>query len=160
MPPKKKIPPKKKTTAAVLVVGPLQTLSRNEGSRVKIALKPSKKANFTAYQNITVKIGGDAYTYCEAWSLNSQKAQFDTFSVPPDLRDKLYHSDAKMWLEPGGVDATYKVGRKHDAATPWGATKGAMTQRTIPATAAVTRRKTTLRWTPDGTLMPPTEKRS
>ena len=42
-----------------LVVGDLTLLKKNAGTKVKLSLKPKKKANYTAYQNIKVKIGGD-----------------------------------------------------------------------------------------------------
>ena len=42
-----------------LVVGELTLLKKNAGTKVKLSLKPNKKDNYTAYQNIKVKIGGD-----------------------------------------------------------------------------------------------------
>ena len=84
------MPPKKKTKAAPkpleLVVGPIEELKNNAGSKVKLSLKPNKKASYTAYQNITVKIGTDEYRYSEAWSLGAKGVPYDLFSVPKDLR--------------------------------------------------------------------------
>ena len=99
------MPPKKKTKAAPkpleLVVGPIEELKNNAGSKVKLSLKPNKKASYTAYQNITVKIGTDKYQYSEAWSFGEKGGKQDLFSVPEDLRKNIYFSDAFMWLEKG-----------------------------------------------------------
>ena len=56
----------------------------------------------------------------------------DYFSVPEDLRDQLYYSDATIWLEPGGVDRTYKAGTPHEAESPWGTQPGKFELRPIP----------------------------
>ena len=61
MPPKKKT--KTKPKPPELVVGAIEELKNNAGSKVKLSLKPNKKASYTAYQNITVKIGTDEYRY-------------------------------------------------------------------------------------------------
>ena len=70
------MPPKKKRKVAAkepeLVVGALTRLPRHAGSKVKLSLKPNNKANYAAYQNITVKIGGDTYKYSEAWSMSAK----------------------------------------------------------------------------------------
>ena len=112
----------------------------NEGMRVRIQLKPNKKANYTAYQNITVRIGKDKYKYSEAWTLNTSKTQYDTFSVPEELRDQTYRSTAEMWIEKGGVDKSYQKGKLYSADTPWGMTKGRMKMRKVPPGTKVTRR--------------------
>jgi hypothetical protein len=154
------MPPKKKPRAEPkLVVGPLTRLPKHAGSKVKISLKPSKKANYTAYQNIVVKIGADEYKYSEAWSLGAKGVPHDLFSVPEDLRDQLYFSDAKMWIEKGGVDSSYTRGKAHKSTTPWGTAKGRAEFRRIPSGAKVVRRKTTLRWNARGEMMAPVEKR-
>ena len=80
------------------------------------------------------------------------------FSVPKDLRDQVYFSDAKVWLEKVGVDLSYTRGTAHSADTPWGTAKGRRQFRRIPADAKVTRRKTTLRWNTRGEMMTPIEK--
>ena len=99
------MPPKKKAKVEPeLVVGKLTRLPKHAGSKVALSLKPKKKANYTAYQNIVVKIGKDEYKYSEAWSMGAKGAVYDLFSVPKDLRDQVYFSDAKVWLEKGGVD--------------------------------------------------------
>ena len=157
------MPPKKKTKAAPkpleLVVGPIEELKNNAGSKVKLSLKPNKKASYTAYQNITVKIGTDEYQYSEAWSFGEKGGKQDLFSVPEDLRKNIYFSDAFMWLEKGGVDKSYKRGTAHSVDTPWGTAKGRDQLRAIPVGAKVTRRKTTLRWKTPTEMMRPTEKR-
>eukprot|EP01048_Picozoa_sp_COSAG05_P021626 COSAG05_NODE_4043_length_1703_cov_2.033666_2_plen_143_part_00 len=56
--------------------------------------------------------------------MNAKGVPYDFFSVPPELRDKVYYSDAQIWLEKGGVDKTYKRGTKHDAESPWGTAVG------------------------------------
>ena len=90
-----------------LVVGDLTLLKKNAGTKVKLSLKPKKKANYTAYQNIKVKIGTDEYKYSEAWSMNEKGTPEDFFSVPPELRKNLYFSNASIWLEKGGVNKSY-----------------------------------------------------
>jgi hypothetical protein len=96
-------------------------LSDNAGSVVEFSLKPKTKRAYTAYQNIHVKIGQDEYTYSEAWRMAAKGEKKDYFSVPEDLRDQLYYSDATIWLEPGGLDRTYREGTPHDADSPfWG----------------------------------------
>jgi hypothetical protein len=154
------MPRKMKQAPPTLVVShPPTRLPKDAGTKVKLTLKPNKKANYTAYQNITVKIGSDTYSYSEAWSMGAKGVPADFFSVPADLRDKLYYSDATIWLEKGGVDKTYKMGTKHDAETPWGTAKGRQELRPVPPGAQTLRRKTTLRWNKQGKLMTPLEKR-
>ena len=154
------MPPKKKAKVEPeLVVGKLVRLPNHAGSKVKLSLKPNKKANYTAYQNITVKIGKDEYKYSEAWSMGAKGVVYDLFSVPKDLRDQVYFSDAEVWLEKGGVDPSYTRGTAHSSDTPWGTAKGRRQFRRIPANAKVTRRKTTLRWNTRGEMMTPIEKR-
>ena len=157
MPPKKKAKVEKKPPE--LVVGALTLLPKHFGSKVKLSLKPNKKVNYTAYQNITVKIGSDKYEYSEAWSFGEKGGKQDLFSVPKDLRKNIYFSDAFMWLEKGGVDKSYKRGTAHSVDTPWGTAKGRDQLRPIPVGAKVTRRKTTLRWKTPTEMMRPTEKR-
>eukprot|EP01047_Picozoa_sp_COSAG01_P044478 COSAG01_NODE_4023_length_5426_cov_7.423503_5_plen_159_part_00 len=85
----------------------------------------------------------------------------DYFSVPEDLRDQLYYSDATKWLEPGGVDRTYQGGTPHDAESPWGTKPGKFELRPIPNGVRTIRRRTTLRWDAHGQLMLPiAEKRT
>ena len=157
MPPKKR----QKVVDVKLKLGKMEPIPEdpNEGRRVLIRLKPNKKANYTAYQNITVTIGKDKYVYSEAWSLNTTKSRYDTFSVPPDLRHLTYKSKADMWIEKGGVDGTYKVGKLHDAKSPWGKTKGRWKLREVPADTKVTHRETKFTWSKDGKITA-TEKRS
>jgi hypothetical protein len=137
-------------------------LSANAGSVVEITLKPKKtKRAYTAYQNIHVKIGQDQYTYSEAWRMAAKGEKKDYFSVPDDLRDQLYYSDATIWLEPGGLDRTYQEGTPHDADTPWGTQPGKFELRPIPDGVRTIRRRTTLRWDTDGRLLLPiVEKRT
>jgi hypothetical protein len=157
------MPPKKRQKVAdiKLNLGKMEPIPEdpNEGRRVLIRLKPNKKANYTAYQNITVKIGDDKYVYSEAWSLNTTKSRYDTFSVPDDLRHHKYKSTAEMWIEKGGVDSTYKVGKLYSTRSPWGKTKGRWKLREIPANTKVTRRETVFRWSEGGKITA-TEKRS
>ena len=47
-------------------MGELTLLKKNAGTEVKLSLKPNKKDTYTAYQNISVKIGTDEYKYSEA----------------------------------------------------------------------------------------------
>jgi hypothetical protein len=154
------MPPKKKAKVEPeLVVGKLTRLPKHAGTKVNLSLKPNKKSNYTAYQNITVKIGKDEYKYSEAWSMGAKGVVYDLFSVPKDLRDQVYFSDAKVWLEKGGVNPSYTRGTAHSSDTPWGTAKGRHQFRRIPADAKVTRRKTTLRWNTRGEMMMPIEKR-
>ena len=142
-----------KAEAPKLKLGEAKVLAKtNEGMRVRIQLKPNKKANYTAYQNITVRIGKDKYKYSEAWTLNTSKTQYDTFSVPEELRDQTYRSTAEMWIEKGGVDKSYQKGKLYRADTPWGMTKGRMKMRKVPPGTKVTRRKTVMKWSKDGTI--------
>ena len=92
--------------------------------------------------------------------MNAKGVPYDFFSVPPELRDKVYYSDAEIWLEKGGVDKTYRPGKAHDAESPWGTAKGRAQLRPVPPGATVVRRKTTLRWNRQGKMMEPVEKRS
>jgi hypothetical protein len=136
-------------------------LSDNAGSVVEFSLKPKPKSAYTAYQNIHVKIGQDEYTYSEAWRMAAKGEKKDYFSVPEDLRDQLYYSDATIWLEPGGVDRTYKAGTPHEAESPWGTQPGKFELRPIPNGVRTIRRRTTLRWDAHGQLMLPiAEKRT
>ena len=139
---------KAKKPDPVLVVGPM--VEQNNGTRVKIGLKPAKKASYTAYQNIRVTLGDDVYDYSEAWSLKSKGTQYDTFWVPPDRRDETYRSVAEMWLEKGGVDKKYKAGKK--GADPWGTAKGLKQRRKPPTGATMVHRTTTLTWNAQGKL--------
>ena len=139
-----------------LLVGKLMT-QRNDGTRVKISLAPNKKANYTAYQNIKVTLGSDTYDYSEAWSMNTTKTVHDTFMVSKDRRSETYRSVAYMWLEPGGVDKSYKAGKLFT--DPWGTAKGKDGRRKPPDGATLIERVTTLKWNKDGTMKPPTEKR-
>jgi|EP01046_Picozoa_sp_COSAG06_P000235 hypothetical protein len=145
MPKKAKAKEPKLNLGEAKVIGP-------EGMRVRIQLKPNKKASYTAYQNITVRIGKDKYEYSEAWSLNSSKTQYDTFSVPEDLRKHTYRSTAEMWIEKGGVDKSYTVGKLYSADTPWGLTKGSSKMRKVPVGTKVLYRKTVMKWSKDGTI--------
>ena len=155
------MPPKSKAPAPTLVVSKLVRLPKDGGSKVKLSLKPNKKANYTAYQNVKMKIGSDTYVYSEAWSMNAKGVPYDFFSVPPELRDKVYYSDAQIWLEKGGVDnKTYKRGTKHDAESPWGTAHGRKELRPVPPGATVVRRNTTLRWDRQGKMLEPVEKRT
>ena len=90
--------------------------------------------------------------------LANKSSSGNLFSVPKDLRDRVYFSDAKVWLEKGGVDSSYTRGTAHNADTPWGTAKGRRQFRRIPVGAKVTRRKTTLRWNTRGEMMTPIEK--
>jgi hypothetical protein len=136
-------------------------LSDNAGSVVEFSLKPKPKRAYTAYQNIHVRIGEDEYTYSEAWRMAAKGEKKDYFSVPEDLRDRLYYSDATIWLEPGGLDRTYQEGTPHEADSPWGTQPGKFELRPIPPGVRTIRHRTTFRWDPDGQLMLPiAEKRT
>ena len=54
------MPPKKKTKTAPkpleLVVGPIEELKNNAGSKVKLSLKPNKKASYTAWCRTSVLV--------------------------------------------------------------------------------------------------------
>ena len=141
-----------------LKIGPIERLPKQQGTRVRIGLAPDKKANHTAYQNISVRIGDDRYVYSEAWSMGAKGRQYDYFSVPPELRHRKYTSTAETWLEPGGIDSSYKRGELHDAESPWGLARGRWERREPPAGSTVTHRKTTLRWR-NGKLLAPEETR-
>ena len=67
-------------------------------------------------------------------------------------RHHTYKSTAEMWIEPGGVDKSYKVGKRHDADTPWGMTKGRWELRKVPPGTKVTHRKTVFKWNKDGKI--------
>ena len=97
-------------------------LPKQAGVRVKISLKPNKKASYTAYQNIDTRLGEDRYIYSEAWSMGSTKTQYDNFSVPEERRHEQYTCKAEMWLETGGVPTKYKAGKLHEQ--PWGTAQG------------------------------------
>lgn len=149
--------PPRKPAKPSLVVGPLTRLPKDAGTRVKMSLKPAKKASYTAYQNITVTLGDDTYDYSEAWSLGAKGTQYDTFLVPEERRDEKYRSVAYMWIEPGGVDRSYRVGTLHDE--PWGTAKGRYEKRTPPDGALLVERATTLTWDSAGKMRPPKEQR-
>eukprot|EP01048_Picozoa_sp_COSAG05_P021627 COSAG05_NODE_4043_length_1703_cov_2.033666_3_plen_78_part_00 len=69
MPPKSK----SKAPAPTLVVSKLVRLPKDAGSKVKLSLKPNKKANYTAYQNVKMKIGSDTYTVRVLGSLEHER---------------------------------------------------------------------------------------
>ena len=130
-----------------LVVGDIERLPSDGGTRVRLRLSPNKKASYTAYQNIAVFLNGRTWLYSEAWSLNTTKGVHDVFSLPEELRQQAWYvSAADIWLEPGGVDPSYKRGVAHDAETPWGTAKGRHELRRPPQGAEVTRRVTRLEW--------------
>ena len=154
------MPPKKKKSPPLtpsLVVGPLSQIPKEAGTRVKISLKPAKKASYTAYQNIEVTLGEDTYEYSEAWSLGGKKTVYDTFMVPKERRNETYKSVAYMWIESGGVDRSYKAGKLFK--DPWGTAKGRKQRRDPPEDTRVVERVTTLKWNCAGKLQTPVEKR-
>ena len=143
-----------------LVVAKMQRLPKEAGIHVRIGLSPNKKANYTTYQNVDMSIGSTKYRYSEAWSMGSKNTQYDYFQVPQDLRNKVYRSDVVMWLEPGGIDKTYKEGKAFDAKSPWGTAHGRDNyHRTPPDGAGMLRRITVLKWDSKGKLLEPKETR-
>ena len=141
-----------------LRVWPIELLPKHAGTRVLIGLRPNRRASYTVYQNLRVRIGAASYDYLEAWSMGSAKKQWDFFSVPAELCEDTYTSTADMWIEPGGIDSSYQPGVLYDADSPWGLARGRWDMREPPEGAAVTTRTTTLRWQ-DGEMLPPQETR-
>ena len=105
-----------------------QPLPKNAGIRVLMSLH--KKAGYTVYQNVDTRLGSDRYVYSEAWSMNTNKKQYDYFQVPPERRNERHKVVAEMWLEKGGVDRNYKAGTLYE--DPWGTAKGYKERRTPP----------------------------
>ena len=137
---------KKKALEPTLALGPLERLPHEKGTRVRIKLKPNKPAKYSAFQNIKVVMGADTYNYSEAWSLDTTKGVWDTFSIPADLNHLPYSSDAFMWIQPGTIPSSYKIGEKHSSKTPWGMARGRWKEKTPPVGAQVIRRQTGLTW--------------
>ena len=120
--------------------------------KVLMSLVPNKKASFTVYQNVSMRIGRDKYDYSEAWTLNSTKKQYDYFEVPEELRSAKYSSRVLMWLEKGGIDKTYRRGKAFEAASPWGTAHGRKAMRGPPTGTKVLRRITRMSWNAQGQL--------
>ena len=91
--------------------------------------------------------------------MNAKGTRYDTFSVPPELRDHTYTSVAEMWIEPGGVDVSYQPGELYDAETPWGLARGRWTLREPSEGTTVISRTTRLRWENDQLLEPEERRR-